>query len=227
MEPLPRPGAVIFMGSPGSGKGTQANTFADVRSQYYHFDTGAEMRAIFKDPHNLEDPEIRDNYERIQRGELSDPSWATKVVRRGIERIAGAGKGIVFSGSPRTLPEAESIIPFLMDIYGKDSLVVMKLSVSPEVSRGRNAKRRVCKVCARPIPSSLLVTCPHCGGEVEVRKDDAEEVFKTRLTQYEERTRPILEYYQKIQLRIFEVNGEQAPHQVATEIRKLIDQNFS
>ena len=221
------PGAIIFLGPPGSGKGTQADTFADSRDGYYHFDTGRELNVIFEDPKNRDNAAIQMRHEQLRRGELVDPDWVTSVVCEGIRRVANSGKGVIFSGSPRTLQEARAVVPLLMDVYGRDSLVVGKLNVNPETSIHRNTSRRVCVRCARPLLSTTetrdMAFCPVSGGELAVRKDDTEEIMKNRLDQYRRRTEPIYEYYQTMGIPIFDIDGERSPEEIHLDISDTID----
>ena len=94
--------AIIIIGPPGSGKGTQAKLLAE-RLGLIHFDTGQHFEKILYDPKNRNNKEFQHERKNFETGKLFTPSWVLKNEKKAVERIAQAGWGIVFSGSPPTL----------------------------------------------------------------------------------------------------------------------------
>jgi adenylate kinase len=227
---LPYPGAVIFVGPPGSGKNTQADAFVDSHEGYFHFNTSQEIKNIFNDPKCKDDPAILMRKQEHDRGELVDPEWVIGIVLNGIKSLAGSGKAIVMSGSPRTLPEARKEIPLILDIYGNDSVAVIKIVVSDVISVTRNTTRRICSKCARPViltpVNKDMAFCTVCGGELVVRKDDTKEIMRTRLREYHKRTEEIFTYLQAMGISIIEIDGEQEPKKVTADIETAIMGRF-
>ena len=66
-------------------------------------------------------------------------------------------------------------------------------------------------------PSKTEGTCDACGSELFQRADDTEETMKSRLSVYEDSTRPLIEYYQKAGL-YTEVDGRQAIDKVTSDL---------
>lgn len=113
--------AIIIYGPPGSGKGQQADLLADSLG-IVHIDTGKLLRAIFADPVQMKNPVNKREKKINDSGTLNTPSWVVGIVKKNVRIAASLGRGVVFSGSPRTLYEAERIMPFLEKLYGRKSI---------------------------------------------------------------------------------------------------------
>lgn len=224
--------AVMIYGAPGAGKGTQANLLAWAKG-FLHFDTGKYLEQIVHDPDNQKNPKIKEQAKLFDSGILLDPSWVLSVVKEKTEAIAAAGFDIVYSGSPRTVYEAfgdnknVGLIEVLEKEYGKKNIFVTLLKVRPESSVFRNSNRKVCSVCATPILYSEKThehkTCPLCGGLLRKRTLDDPDIIKTRLKEYENRTKPILAGLKKRGYKVLEVNGEPAPDKVHSAVLKKLN----
>lgn len=231
--------ALIMYGSPGAGKGTQANLLA-AKLGLVHFDTGKFMEQTVHDPANVDDAEIQAQRVNFDTGKLCDPAWAYKIVAEQTRRIHGSDFGIVFSGSPRTEFEAfeaasaeasaaegrkSGLVDLLEDLYGKDNVYVVYLKINVETTVHRNSNRLVCSVCGTPVmylPEAQPKICPICGGEFRKRTLDTPDVIKVRLQEFEKRTAPILAKLKARGYEIIEVDGEPLPYIVfANILRKL------
>ena len=65
--------------------------------------------------------------------------------------------------------------------------------------------------------------CDACGGKLYQRPDDRPEAVRRRLEVYEEQTAPLVRYYER-QGKLRRVNGQQGIDQVATDLRKVLDE---
>jgi adenylate kinase len=216
--------AVFIFGTPGSGKGTQANLLAWTKG-FYHWDSGKQIRQVLYDPANQNNARIKKEREMNEKGILNSPVWVLSMFKKEAKKIAKAGMSIVYSGSPRTMYEAfgnkttKGLVETLEKLYGKENVHAFYLDIKPEIAAGRNQIRRTCTVCATMILSEAPVTeCPICMGELSVRKDDNPETYKTRYEQYTTRTLPILDELRKRGMNIVTINADQKPPVIFKEI---------
>jgi adenylate kinase len=224
--------AAVIYGPPGSGKGTQANLLAWTKN-FIHFDTGKYLEQVVHDPENQKDPMIKKERELFDSGILLTPEFVLKVTTEKTREISQAGYSIAFSGSPRTMFEAfgdeknKGLIEILEGEYGKENVNFLFLKIDPEESIKRNANRLVCSVCGTAILYSDAAhkhkTCPLCGAELRKRTVDNPDVFKTRIKEYEERTKPIVAELKRRGYKIIEINGSPLPFEVFKEIRKNLN----
>ena len=221
---------IIIYGPPGAGKGTQANLLAG-KLGLIHFDTGRYLEQILHDPEKQNDAEIKKAREIFDSGALVTPSFVLKIISQKSKEISKSGFGIVFSGSPRTLYETlgdeknQGLIALLEAEYGKENIIPIFLKIDPKVSILRNKNRKVCSVCGTAIlynDADQHKTCPLCGGELRTRIVDNPAVFKTRIKEYEERTKPIIGALKKHSYKIMEINGIPLPYKVFDEILKKL-----
>ncbi len=223
---------VIILGPPGSGKGTQAGLLADYLD-IVHLETSAVIERKFRNAKKGEKVKIEGKVYSLEKekkmrdaGELMSPPLITFWVKEEIKRLYREEKGIVFSGSPRTLYEAEKIVPFLEKFYEKKSIKVIFLKLSAKDSIWRNSHRRSCELMRHPIiynkETKNLKHCPLDGSKLVRRKDDKPEIIKFRLKEYEERTKPVINYLRKHRFKIFEINGAPPPDKIHKNILKVL-----
>jgi len=220
--------AILIFGTPGSGKGTQANLLEWTKG-FYHFDSGKQLRAILHDPTRQDDPFIKRERALNDEGALNTPSWVLEMFKTEADKIGKAGMSIVYSGSPRTIYEAfgdeknEGLISFLQNLYGKENVRAFYLDINPNLAAARNKVRRTCTVCTNPVLGDAPVTvCPLCEGELKIRIDDNPETYKNRYDQYVTRTMPIIEQLRKEGFSITELDAAKKPHEIFAEIKTAL-----
>lgn len=221
--------AIIIYGPPGSGKGTQAGKIAE-KFNLVHFDTGKIIEKTVHDEKNINDPIIQRERQIFDSGVLCTPSWVLSLVVENIKKICDKDTGLVFSGSPRTVYEAEGdkkenipgVIETLENCFGKKNIAVLRLNVSRETAIYRNTHRRVCESCRFILQYSSenekLAQCPQCGGKLVRRSLDTADVMNVRLEEYKHRTSPIYDFLGVRGYKIIDIDGETDPEAVAREI---------
>ncbi|MDZ7726667.1 MAG: nucleoside monophosphate kinase [Candidatus Campbellbacteria bacterium] len=185
---------IIFIGSQGSGKGTQAQRLTEYLEVEYPevpvflFGTGEGFRNFAKEEGYTN--KIVADY--LSRGEILPvflPIWLwTKMC---IENLKG-NEHIVFEGSPRTKLEAQ-VMESAFDFYARDSVTVIKLEVSKEEVVRRLLERG--------------------------RSDDTREAIEERLSWYEENVNPALEFFaENSRYDLVSIDGEKTPDEVFESI---------
>jgi len=147
-------------------------------------------------------------------------------VKNKIKAVSKEKKGIVFSGSPKTLYEAEEITPLIKRLYGVSNIKIILIEQKPEVSIWRNSHRRICELLRHSIlyteETAKLKKCPFDGSKLIFREDSNPKVIKSKLKEYQERTLPLIDYFKKQGLKVKKVNGEQSVADVFQAIFKAI-----
>ena len=211
--------AVIFLGPPGSGKGTQAKELA---RQYGvpHLSTGDMLREhVGKGtPLGLKAKPI------MERGELVPDSLVLKMVADRIER-PDCEHGFVFDGFPRTVAQAKYLGEMLRRQGFKQPFVI-HMVIPTSVLMKRLTGRRTCKLGGEIYniydrPPKVEGICDNDGGELLHRPDDREEVVAPRLNAYEKLTAPLVQYYRRFGA-LHDVDANRSVDEVRREIGQLV-----
>jgi adenylate kinase len=210
--------AVIFLGPPGAGKGTQAKQIA----QEYgvpHISTGDMFRehASRGTPLGLRAKTI------MERGELVPDDLVLSMVEERISRLDCAD-GFILDGFPRTLPQAQRLDEIL-DRRKVQPLVVHFVVDKNQLMR-RLTGRRTCAIGGEIYniydhPPKAPGRCDRDGGELVQRPDDREDVIAERLAAYERQTRPLVDYYRGRGV-LKDVDGMAAPEAVTKDVLDLL-----
>lgn len=234
MTKLMVPGAILLMGLPGAGKGTQAFRLAKRFPNFVHFDTGGEIYRRVTDPHFANDPLVQEQKEIYFAGKLNAPEWVAGLVAERIRFYSGKDQGVIFSGSPRTLYEAQAVLPLLIEGYGRERILVIEISVSSETARKRSVSRITCanKSCRYPtMPEEGGKPCPNCGQILPGPQASGDEQWKvvqmdTRIKEFEERTRPALDHM-KEHAAYARIDGEKDEEKVFSQVLAAVEEHLS
>jgi len=184
---------LIFLGPPGSGKGTQAAKLID-KVKTAHISTGDILRENVSKGTDL--GLQAKGY--MDSGKLVPDDLIVEMMKK---RLASEDckKGFILDGFPRTVSQAESLEKMLQQLGIRLDAVVL-FNVSDEVVVERLSGRRGCSSCGaiyhvRFNPSGKGSSCQNCGGELFQREDDREEVIRKRLDVYHQQTSPLIGFY--------------------------------
>jgi adenylate kinase len=211
--------AVIFLGPPGSGKGTQAMELAK-KYGVPHLSTGDMFREHVSKgtPLGMKAKPI------MERGELVPDSLVLKMVAERIER-PDCAHGFVFDGFPRTVAQAK-YLGELLKHHGYKRPFVIHLVLDPAVLMRRLTGRRTCKVGGEIYniydrPPKVEGVCDNDGGELFQRPDDREEVIGPRLQAYEKQTAPLAAYYHRRGL-LHDIDASKSVEEVESQVMQSV-----
>jgi len=186
---------IVLLGAPGSGKGTQAQRLAE-REGIPQISTGDLLRAALARGTELG----RAAKEAMDGGRLVDDAIVLAMIR---ERLAerDARRGFILDGFPRNLAQAHALERLLATLH-KPLDAVVQLEVDYGELVRRIAGRRSCADCGRVFnlltsPPAAAEVCPKTGAAHRLiqRPDDNEATVAERLRVYDEKTRPLIEFY--------------------------------
>lgn len=212
---------LLFLGPPGSGKGTQAKLLAE-KYGLMHVAPGDIFRAEIKAKSEL--GRLVEGI--LASGALVDDATTVKIIEKRLGAPEGQA-GFVLDGFPRNLAQAGALESMLAST-GQSLDLVLDLVVPEELLVGRAKVRRVCSACGKPYslavqPPRVAGKCDVCGGDLVVRKDDNEETVRERLRVYRTSTKPLEDYYGHKGL-VAEVDGEgevsEVSDRIASELRR-------
>jgi adenylate kinase len=183
---------VVFLGPPGSGKGTQAKLLAS-RLAVPAISTGEILRAAVSErkPLGVQAKAVMDT------GELVSDELMVALIRDRTQQ-ADAAAGFILDGFPRTLAQAAALETMLAET-GQSLSGVLNLSV----------------------PEPLLVDRMAGRAAAESRSDDAPATVRERLRVYREKTAPLVDFYRKRDL-IADVDGVGTVPEVSSRIDEAL-----
>ena len=225
---------IIFIGPPGSGKGTQAKRLAS-RFAIPHISTGDMLREAVADgtPLGLQAAPI------MAAGGLVSDDLMIGIID---ERLAkpDAANGFILDGFPRTIVQAEKLDGIVDRHDGANGdgkaaagsgneqggLRVLQLLVPDDAIVRRIALRRTCVQCGAIYhlennPPATDSVCDRCGAGVIARPDDTEEAVRKRLESFHRQTLPVATYYKSKRI-LREVDGIGPVDEVFERIEKSL-----
>jgi adenylate kinase len=213
--------AVIFLGPPGAGKGTQARQIAETYG-VPHLSTGD----MFRDHVSRGTPLGLRAKPIMERGELVPDDLVLSMVEERISR-PDCADGFILDGFPRTLPQAEKLDEILQRRFKSEPLVVHFVVDGNQLIR-RLTGRRTCVIGGEIYniydqPPKVPGRCDRDGGELIQRPDDREEVIVERLAAYKRQTRPLVDYYRGRGV-LKDVDGMAVPAAVTQNVLELLAQ---
>lgn len=214
---------ILFIGPPGSGKGTQSQLLHD-QFGAVHLSTGDMFRAAImnKTQVGLEAQAYMD------RGDYVPDSVVIGLID---ERLSqpDCQNGFILDGFPRTVPQAEALDELLAKRNSKLD-AVFYFNVAQDVLVERLSSRRTCRHCGKIMNAQQLAslaeqpTCearPGQACEFEQRPDDREEVVQKRIQVYQDQTTPVVKYYSSRE-GFVEIDGSLPQDQVFSMIQSTL-----
>jgi adenylate kinase len=188
---------IALFGPPGAGKGTQSKKLLDKYNLTY-ISTGDILRTEIADGSDLglKAKSI------IEAGGLVHDELVVEIIEKKIKTNQNA-RGILFDGFPRTVVQA----------YILDGLL-LKLNTSLDM------------MISLDVPDKELIDRLLLRAKTSNRSDDTLDVIKVRLKEYEEKTKPVADYYED-QGKYHKLNGVGSLDNIFDNIVDHVEENKS
>ncbi|HHI94372.1 MAG TPA: adenylate kinase [Gammaproteobacteria bacterium] len=188
---------IILLGAPGAGKGTVAKVLTELDGSV-QISTGDILRGAVQAGTAL--GQKADAF--MKAGDLVPDELIMDIMKSRLQE-PDCKNGFLLDGFPRTIPQAEALKTLLSDLG-----LALDMAVSLEVPReeilNRLTTRRTCENPAcqaiynvRSSPTKVKGICDKCGSKVVQREDETEAAISHRLETYNEKTSPLIGYYEK------------------------------
>jgi adenylate kinase len=187
---------LILLGAPGAGKGTQSQRLAQ-RFGIPQISTGDMLRAARRDG----TPLGKEAEKFMSAGQLVPDSVVIGLVEERLQ-AADAKGGFILDGFPRTVPQADALSLVLQKL-GRGPVRVIDVQVPEAILHERLGGRLSCPKCGASYhvkftPPRVADTCDNCKHHgLITRADDRPEAITQRLTEYRNKTAPLVDYYDK------------------------------
>lgn len=206
---------IVLLGSPGSGKGTQASRI-EKKFGIPHISTGD----IFRDNISRNTTIGAEARKFIESGLLVPDSLTLSIVENRLLED-DCKEGFLLDGFPRNIAQAEALDKDLKKM-AKELNIVVNIEVSDNTIIERMSGRRICSDCGESYNLCFLKPatdgiCDKCGGKLYTREDDKPETVMNRLKVYKNQTFPLIDYYNGKGI-LISVNGEQPADKVYEDI---------
>ncbi|MGL4950949.1 MAG: adenylate kinase family protein [Mycoplasma sp.] len=206
---------IILLGAPGSGKGTLS--YKLIEAGFYHISTGDLFRNKLKE----DSEESREIQLLLNRGELIPDSITNKLAKDEIIKSINDNKSFILDGYPRTIDQAK----YLDTICEMD--YVFYLDVAESVLFKRITGRVTCKQCNKIYntyfaPPKEDEICDDCKIPLVRRRDDNERSFQFRMNEYNEKTKPLINYYENNK-KLVKINSDDSMESILNKVLEYLN----
>ena len=213
----------IFLGPPGSGKGTQTSRLADKLS-VPHVDTGSLLRKNIHDATEL--GKIAKGY--IDKGQLVPLKVVSDVIKDRLSQD-DCKNGYILDGFPRSVEQGEALKEIMSEIGTfslKDDAMAIYFDIDNEVLIQRLINRRSCPKCGTIYnlisnPPKIMDYCDICDTKLVTRKDDNEETARARFETYANETAPLYEYFKQMGI-LKELDADRPITEIWENLKEII-----
>jgi adenylate kinase len=208
-----RPSRIVFLGKPGTGKGTQASFLSETLG-IPHLSSGEILREEIR-----EGTDFGLAVERyVRKGEIGPQELIAGVIIGHLER-RGAGDAYILDGFPRTLHQAREL-----DARFPPARAIL-LSVPDRIIIERISGRLTCSDCgsirhAAGDAAGSAEICTACGGRLVRRIDDHPEAIARRLETFAAEVVPVIRFYEESD-RLSQIDGTLPMQEVRSMILSL------
>ena len=216
----------IFIGPPGSGKGTLSNLCV-AQFGWEKLSTGNLCRK-----HIIEQTEIGKQIDfALKSGKLVSDSLITCLVEEWFEHISKHASVVVLDGYPRTVAQARALSAYVSKNLPLVKTTIMRFFVEDEVVVSRLGNRCTCtnKDCqavyslaeGSELAPKQAGLCDYCSSPLGKRADDDIQAIRERLVTYHKHEEDLLSFYISQGYELIEFNVDKNLDTVFSEFKQL------
>ncbi|MGL4677123.1 MAG: adenylate kinase family protein [Brevinema sp.] len=205
---------IIFLGYPGSGKGTQSSLLSK-EFGFFHLSTGDAFRQMIKDGKGKIADQVRTC---LNEGQLVSDNLTFEVVKNSLLNL---DQDWILDGYPRNLNQAK----ILNEFFPPTDVILVEIDESIIFQRltGRRLAKRSGKMYNIYFHTPKLEgICDESGEELIQREDDKPEIVQNRLDVYRTETQPLIQYYQDQGI-LYKIQGDLPIEEVYQNIKEVLE----
>lgn len=226
---------IIFLGLPGSGKGTQSKILTDNFKNFYSLSTGDAIRKILKEENSELSKKLHDV---VSAGLLVDDDLICEITQKEIlfwkDNLVNSdeclNQNFILDGFPRTIKQSENLEEFLNKTKIGDVALLILFDLKKRIAIKRLLDRVICKDCGNIQSVFGLkkndvnhLVCNRCGGQMIKRKDDQIKTIRTRIKNDKKIIDFLLKFYQNRGIKCLKLNAALKINVLHKKIKNIID----
>jgi len=209
---------IILLGSPGAGKGTQAQYIVN-KFSLNQISTGDLLRNEIKNKTDVG----REIEKIISKGDLATDEIVDRLLKKVIIST-NIRNNIIFDGYPRNLKQAENL-ELILNSDNQSINYILFLKVSRNIIEKRILERITCEICNKSyneFTNKKEITNHKCGSKhLKKRKDDNQEALINRYDEYMKKTKLVLDFYSS-RNNFYEIDGSEEIEVISSKIEQIL-----
>ena len=207
-----------MLGSPGAGKGTQAQNIVN-KFNLNQISTGDLLRNEIKNKTDIG----REIEKIISKGDLATDEIVDRLLKKVIIS-ANIRNNIIFDGYPRNINQAENL-ELILNSDNQSINYILFLKVPRNIIEKRILERITCEICNKSYNEFIdkkEIANHKCGSKYLIkRKDDNNEAVINRYDEYMKKTKLVLDYYSS-RNNFYEIDGSDEIEVISSKIEQIL-----
>ena len=207
-----------MLGSPGAGKGTQAQNIVN-KFNLNQISTGDLLRNEIKNKTDIG----REIKKIISKGDLATDEIVDRLLKK-VVISANIRNNIIFDGYPRNINQAENL-ELILNSDNQSINYILFLKVPRDIIEKRILERITCEICNKSYNEFIdkkEIANHKCGSKYLIkRKDDNNEAVINRYDEYMKKTKLVLDYYSS-RNNFYEIDGSDEIEVISSKIEQIL-----
>ncbi len=207
-----------MLGSPGAGKGTQAQNIVN-KFNLNQISTGDLLRNEIKNKTDIG----REIEKIISKGDLATDEIVDRLLKK-VVISANIRNNIIFDGYPRNINQAENL-ELILNSDNQSINYILFLKVPRDIIEKRILERITCEICNKSYNEFIdkkEIANHKCGSKYLIkRKDDNNEAVINRYDEYMKKTKLVLDYYSS-RNNFYEIDGSDEIEVISSKIEQIL-----